>query len=356
MTNPAAAAPPAHGGDWHCSGYTQESLRDVFGTQYYEEGDYSDNSAGCWITDYLWAIGLFCAAQTLSAARRNGRMNILKPPGFEHTRWMLCWGLLSLAISELLAGWYHAVFTNAKAHKHDIVWTLCIVALSFHASFYIMACVAMHRNVDNTWTNYFLYTVAASGGGIFFGTVFAFEMDFPLAFSLGSLIPLTAVCFGIALHAVKYQAWRDSRSVLVGCLLNFLALTVQFANSNTCARPCPEDCMLFAPNFNHNAAFHLIALCALVPTVDGLLGVCQELEDPDGMPYFDINERRVKLAPNYKPRNFHDDEARPLLGQTPEERMRQKQKEKEYVPTGLPCESDNWKEGNFCYNPDERGC
>merc|ERR1712216_129867 len=99
---------------------------------------------------------------------------------------------------------------------------------------------------------------------------------------------------------IKYKTYKDTVPVLLGCAFNLFALCIQWTNSDECARPCPVGCPFPVPNFNHNAAFHMLGIMAGFPTIVGFGGICHELEAPDGMPYFGLYARDRHLKPNYK--------------------------------------------------------
>merc|ERR1711871_1090873 len=289
-----APAPGRAPGDWSCDAFTQAQLTDVMGRVYFSQGAYSDNSFGCWSTDFLWAFCVFYAAYMMKARSRfksQGGLRICGTPPYEHTRWMLTWGLIWLGFSCSFAGWCHVHFTNTKAHKHDAVWTLAICCLGLHCSFYLMACTAMVQLGDYAYANILAYGLALLSGVVFVGLTFALDMTFPVAFAVGSVIPLTVVGITILWHALRYEAYTDTIFTLVGSALNFAAISISFGFGGVCGNSCPSDCPMPIPHFNHNAVFHFIAIIALFFTMRGLPGISWQLEDPDGMPYFDLRGR-----------------------------------------------------------------
>jgi len=311
------APPPAK---WHCDAFTQAELTDFVGSIYFEQGAYSDNSFGCWVTDFMWGLGLLYGAYWLGSRSRfptaeqalrnvdrdlidNNCVRLCSAPFYEHTRYMFTWGFIWLGLSEILAGWYHCYFTEVKSHKHDIVWTLAILTLSLHTSFWFMACIAMHQVRDNTWKTLALYAIASGSGFFFFVAVFALDMNFPTAFGLGSLVPAIFVVIMSLYQSLLYgwnNTYKDTLPLVGGCACMILGICFATMAGFVCANPCPEQCPFGVPNFNHNAMFHVVALIGVPFLVHGISGICFELEDPDGMPYFDMGLRNLRRQEHQK--------------------------------------------------------
>lgn len=289
-------------------------MTDVTGAIYFLEGDFSDNSFGCWLTDFIWAFALLYAAYWLGsrsrfpnsaeAARNDVQrdrvrtcVKLFNVPGYEHTRYMFTWGFIWLGITELLAGWYHLVFTEKRSHKHDPVWTSALVALGFHASFWLMGCISMYQVRDNTWYTTGLYAITASTGVLLVFMAFALNLNFPSAFGWGSLVPAIGVVFMSLYQSLLYgwrNTYRDTMPLVGGCLCMILGICGGALASFYCGKSCPAGCPLAVPNFNHNALFHVLGIFAVPFLAQGMAGVCYELEDPDGMPYFDMGARNLR--------------------------------------------------------------
>jgi hypothetical protein len=269
----------------------QAELTDFAGQLYYEQGAHADSSFGCYSTGLIWGILLLYAAFSLARRSRNKQgLNLLSLP-VQKTRILLVWGYIFLALSVMAGAYFHAFDTNDPDHEHNFIWFTSICFLGLHASFSSTAVVAMHQIGDITRFRSLFYIGAMVSGPIFVYLVLNWDLPFAAAFSMGAAGPCVLVVWGIMLHGYKYNVWKDALNAVSGALLLLFALFVQVGNSDVCAQPCPEGCPFPLPNLNHNATFHLLACVALGPMVVGFLGICYELESPDGMPYFNLFAR-----------------------------------------------------------------
>ena len=91
-------------------------------------------------------------------------------------------------------------------------------------------------------------------------------------FQIGVLVTVFFRPIAVSAHLAKALA-------IVGTMLILAAVGLQFSLGATCGVPCPKDCVLPAPDFNHNAAFHLImALSVILVTVE-ITKICRSIDE-----------------------------------------------------------------------------
>jgi len=144
--------------------------------------------------------------------------------------------------------------------------------------------------------NKIVYVIAALAGVV--GSVWVVFLDdsFTISRALGGFVPdvvlIIAICIGawscccgkVAVPPEDqdiddFGPFSQSATLCIfGALVIFIGAFVQVTLGNMCGVPCPKDCPLPAPMFNHNALFHLVQAVGMGLSAKGMDKVCRSLE------------------------------------------------------------------------------
>lgn len=235
-------------------------IKDAYGAIYFEYGD--DNSIGCWSTNYLVGGILLGLCMWLV---RGHELSQLHP-----ARWSYTAATLSIALSISISGIYHQVCTNPEGCRRP-VWALGTIFQGLSGAFLFIGTQRLVTQANQvTKTQKMVYIIfplfCAVLGGV--TSILPFVVGAAL-FSFLPVITYTSVflrnlgCpnFCPCPLPAFYDVYKNSKVFLLfisGFLFWLIAALVQVSLGSACSKPCPTDCPLPVPNFNHNALFHIL--------------------------------------------------------------------------------------------------
>lgn len=252
---------------------------------YYEDGRY-DNTPATYLTNYVLAL-TGCAYSLLLWRHRKCHAAL------EHTRPWFCVKLVLTAISVTLAGFVHqGLFGTSGDVLHSAanksLWFAVESLMILSGGCGICAAIAAVTIVDATRRNVTAYVATAMLSSLLIISLAMFiGMDFFVVAGLfGDILANTVLVVCVLLWGCRHASSDEQAGLLkskmalaLALLLSFLGDYVQVALGDVCGMPCPVDCPLPAPAFNHNAAFHVAQMAAQACLAFGMHKACLCLEE-----------------------------------------------------------------------------
>lgn len=249
-----------------------------------------DNSIACWATNYfLVLVIVLCIVLLL----RHGPHKDLKR--VDHTRYFLIGKYFLTAVSVGVAGTVHqGLFGRhgdlSNGHNSRL-WLVVEATLMLSGIFTINAGFALTTNTDFSLRNLVVYLIVALVGACICGLIInAFGTDafgaaggigegIPDLILLAILVPAAAKCCNRVDGHSNPDFWLGARISIPAILLIFAGAFVQVALGPTCGVPCPADCVLPSPHFDHNALFHVAQAIGMALLAWGMDKTCRAVEE-----------------------------------------------------------------------------
>lgn len=245
---------------------------------YYKYG--SDNSVGCWATNYLLSAAIVVYIVYLV-------MNKRAPLDLEHTRVFIVGKYAMTGISVLVAATVHqGLFARAgdvTVEPNHFLWAIVLATLMCAGGFTTDAAWSMLTQYDNTTRNALVYLSVCVGGIILSVWVVLLPDGFTESGIFGEFLPdialMGAIIAGTWCGCGGGQRLTEGSIIsLVGIVVIFGGAGIQVSLGGVCGIPCPLKCPLPAPAFNHNALFHVIQLAGMGVLAFGMNSMCTSLE------------------------------------------------------------------------------
>jgi len=265
-----------------------------------------DNSMACWATNYfLVAVIGMCIALLL---KHKPDVDITR---VDHTRYCLMGKYALTAVSVGMAGTVHqGLFGRAGYVSSGVnanIWLVVEATLMLSGIFTINAGFALMTNTDCSWRNAAVYMLVGFAGAVVcvliiwkfgtdaFGAAGGIGEGIPNLILLAVLLPIAMGCCMKERGAVSGQfpqaeSFRlidgsedlalkiGARWAIAAIFFIFGGAYVQVALGPACGTPCPADCPLPSPQFDHNALFHLAQAFGMALLAFGMDKTCRAVE------------------------------------------------------------------------------
>ena len=222
-----------------------------------------DQSFGTYFTNHFIALAnLYCAYRLyqLNTATLTDRERL--------TKLLFILGSILEGISSFLAGIFHQKYVTTQSMEGERFWRIAMLLVVGSGGCRLIANSGI---IQSTMLSSALRQLSLIG---LVGLAVALNLrDLPFLLTgiaagvlpqIVTIIISASYAFSVPSTAVKVPFKKALKTGLAGLAVLFGGAAAYGFGTDPCTNPCPIDCPFFPPNLNHNAAFHLFQILAVL--------------------------------------------------------------------------------------------